>query len=729
MRIYFKNKEFRIFFLCIISIFRIGTSYSQTPWNNIIPNYSFESTDVEAWLTSELGSTEEGLGDMRYSGCADCFEGLNKYEKIVQYWSYCDNWTVPNRRYVTCGAPLNDPICTPDITYQPLTIDDGSNSEFQRFFSGEFCAYTGTGEGEFVIIEPEFTIVKNNFYYIEAFVGTDDSYSGQTGTIDLFTKKPHVCGYNQYITEYGGNGPSQTVLLCEYPFLGEDSLGWTRYRGYFQATEDFEWLSIGSADQFYWDDLKIIEVSSNLCRDQWYFDNTVFNYPVEVFQASDFIIAGTGVDPEAGHQDGPVTVLATSHTVFRAGNEIILEDGFEVDSINGAVFEAIIEPCQDICPPTSIANKRFYCISDSTAIGLEDFDGTFASFTWYPSTHLDNPNVANPTFIPPGSNGTITYTVHYEKDCYVDEYHSAGFFLVTVNYSDGLDTPPTVTYADLTYENDQLSTTILVNSSVDVVDICFTTTALGERCYTYYRGIDFDGLSIDFSINHLEVSCCEDVEFIVSAESYCGGLASTTFNWIKSGDFGIIGTLPNVISPLTLDGMNDFYCFSVNMACTYTFEVFHPWGPTVFYGSGFIPEDGEICPWDGKKTNGHDLIAGNYWVDVRLYNDCGEEEFRHSLCVIAGEGLAPIDSPEFDDANFQNFQESDELQINFINNQLYIFGNDEENKEIIIVDNLGRIVLLDNFVDYFSVNLATGIYYITTISENGLIIKKKIIVL
>lgn len=719
-------KKFGLIFILLFT----ANGYSQMPWNNLVPNYSFESTNVDLWLESGLGSTTDGLGDMRYTGCSDCFDGLNKYEKIVQYWSYSDYWTVPNRRYAWCGIDEGDPICTPDLTYEPLTIDDGSNSEYQRHFSGELCAYTGAGAGEFVIVEPEVTIVKDKFYYIEAFVGVDDDSPGQTGTIDLFTKKPHVCSYNKYITEYGGNGPNQTVLMCQYPFLGEDSLGWTRYRGYFQATENFEWLSIGSANSLYWDDLKIIDVSSDLCRNEWYFDNTVFNYPVEVFQASDFIKAGTGVDPESTHQDGPVTVLSTSHTIFRAENEIFLEDGFEVDSLGGAIFEAIIEPCQDICPPSSISSKYFYCISDSTSIGLEEYDGTFASFTWYPSTYLDDPYSANPTFIPPGTNGTITYTAHYEKDCYVDEYHSSGLFIVVVNYSDGLGIAPTVSYSGLTYNNYILETDILVNDVVDEVEICYTTSAAGERCVSFFRGTDFDDGIIEFEYNHLFASCCEDVTFIVTAKSYCGGAATTSFTWEKEGDFGIIGDLPYIITPLTPDGFTDSYCFEVNKACYYTFEVFHPWGPSLFYTTGFISDDELLCPWDGKKTNGDALPAGNYWVDVRLYNDCEEEEFRHSLCYIAPDGMAPEDVPEFGLKQDQLYT-NDEIDVLVITNenQLFLYDQNEFSKDIVIVDYLGRVVIVDKFTSSYQTMLASGIYYLSIISNNELLMKQKIVVL
>ena len=705
---------------------------SQVPWNNLIPNYSFESVNIDDWLESGLGSTTEGLGDMRYTGCSDCFDGLNNYEKIVQYWSYCDNWTVPERKNFLCGVlGFEDPVGTPDITYEVLTTDDGVNSEYQRHYSGQFCAYTGAGAGEFVVIQPEETLEKDKFYYIEAFVGLDDNTSGQTGSIELFTEKPEVCKYEKYITEYSVNSPFQTVLFCEYPYLGEDSLGWTRYRAYFRATENFEWLSIGSAGTFYWDDLKIIEVSENLCRDNWYFDNTVFNYPKEVFQASDKIVAGYGVDPEPTHQPGPVTVLQSSHTIFRAGNEIILEDGFEVDSINGAVFEAIIEPCTDICPPLGLGYERFYCISDSTNIGLEGYEGTFATLTWSPTTYLDDPTSANPTFIPPGGNGTILYTVHYERECYESGYGANGVFFVQVNYSDGLDTPAEVSYSGLTYDNYLLENTIVVNDVVDEVEICWTTTDGEVHCQTYFRGTDFDDGSIDFAINHLQASCCANTTFTVTARSYCETEATTSFIWEKEGEFGFIGELPNIITPLTPDGDNDEYCFEVNQACSYTFEVIHPWGTTLFSTSGFVTEAGEICPWAGQKDNGDLLPNGNYWVDIRLYNDCGEEEFQHRYVYIPGPGMMQEESGGGEQsASGQGIHRpGSDATVLQEGNQVYVFDPQPMPNDIMIVDNTGRLVHKGQFTNNFSIWLSSGVYYLMLVSENGMKETTKIIVL
>jgi hypothetical protein len=717
--------------ILIIFCLAQGSIYAQGPWNNLVSNYSFEEMDLTSWLESGLGSSVLGLGDMRYTGCGDCFDDLNNYEKIQQYWSYSSHWTVPKRRYATCGFPGEDPVCTPDITYEPLTSDDGVNSEYQRDYSGQFCAYTGAGAGEFVVIEPESTIEKNKFYYIEAFVSGDDKVSPQMGTIDLFTEKPHVCSYNKYITEYGGNGPSQTVLLSLYPNPTADVHGWIRYRGYFQATEDFEWLSIGSAATLYWDDIKIIAVSENLCRDNWYFDNTVFNYPKEVFQASNNIVAGTGVDPEATHQPGPVYVLGNSHTIFRAGNDIILEDGFEIDEAGGAIFETIIEPCQDICPPVSFSYARFDCVSNPTPIGGEEYDATLATFSWFPTTYLDDPNSGNPTFTPPpGENGTIIYTVHYEKDCYIDDFNSAGIFIVVVNYSDGLDTPAEVTHTGLTYDNYSLETTIEVNDVVDEVNICYTNADGVLICFTYYRGIDFDDGEIDFAVNHLATSCCADLAFTVTAESYCGSVATTSFNWMKTGDFGFVGVLPNIFTPLTPDGDNDEYCFEVNKACFYTFEVIHPWGTTLFSTSGSFIDGGYVCPWDGRKDNGVMLPNGNYWVDIRLYNDCGEEEFRHALVHIPSEGMMQEEGSG-EESNSSQYISDLESDIGLLRegNQIYLSDQNTENKTVIITDNLGRVIIKDNFTTDYNVYLANGLYFLSVVSNDLIVYSEKLVIL
>lgn len=545
-----------------------GNCLSQ--WNNLVPNYSFETTDITGWQNS--GLLHIGLPYDQISYCSTCpYADSSNEKQIEHYWSYVENWTVPLKKF-WCVYDPPDPIPTPDLTYAPSWNTGVSDAAFPRDYSGDLWPYTGLGEGEFLIVQLDPAIENGKYYYIEAFVNKYGD-SSPYGTIELFNERPKVCGYNQYITEYNTNSDFQTILAIQYPGFSPDTYGWTRYRGFFQAEEDKNWLSIGSKKGMHWDDIKIYEVSSNLCKDEWYFDNTVFNYPLEIFQAGDFIKAGTGVDPEAGQLDGPVTVLNGSHTVFRAGNYILLEPGFSVEP--NAEFETFIEPCENLLPPVNLPNQVHNCISTSLELGFPGYEGTFIQMQWSPSTYLDDPTSATPTFTPPGSNGSITYTVVYTTGA----FPGVQITQVTVNYSDGSNTPPSISYSNLNFDNYNLSVDLNINDYVDVITMSFS-----GQSYNFYRDVDFNAPVFHLDLNHLQVSCCEDVTISFEAKSYCGGTSSTSFDWVKTGPpfgFGLFNSY--VIYPGSTDPQEPHaLCVETYLACSYDLQVTNRFGNIVY---------------------------------------------------------------------------------------------------------------------------------------------------
>lgn len=148
-------------------------------------------------------------------------------------------------------------------------------------------------------------------YFIEFFKrngGGEKMYfsNGQTQQCSHDIKKP-----------YGSDG----VILNAFTTRDNGPNNWERHRFYYYSPLNLDWMTlgvkgktgggIGGASR---DDLRIYEVQPNKCRENWYFDNTVFNYPMEVFQASKNIYIGNGVDPENGvnHIPGDVTICRHS---------------------------------------------------------------------------------------------------------------------------------------------------------------------------------------------------------------------------------------------------------------------------------------------------------------------------------------------------------------------------------------------------------------------------------
>ncbi len=288
-------------FLLIIWIFS-QSSFSIGQWKNMIPNYSFEKTTSDFPSPSTTGwDTPE---------CGHIGDGISSYDYIAQYWSNVLYWTHPLKRDICFGVFTCPTVPTADLLteYNQPTNGPARSGTNWGYTSGEYLIvptkdYQGGG------------LQKNKTYYLEIFHRGNATKNLQ---VVNYKKQPKVnCGYpNKVLYKLGANKDHDIMLK----FNASNSFGWTRYRTYFSPSSNKNWLSFGNSGE--WDDLRIYEVQPNKCRTNWYFDNTVFNYPMEVFQASDKIYLGNGVDLENGsnHILGNVIQYANSKVVLRDGN-------------------------------------------------------------------------------------------------------------------------------------------------------------------------------------------------------------------------------------------------------------------------------------------------------------------------------------------------------------------------------------------------------------------------
>jgi hypothetical protein len=620
---------------------------------------------------------------------------------------------------------------SPDLIYEPHTVlpYESSSNVYLRYYTGNLAIRTATGRREYVLAEAVSTIEANHTYYVEAFMKSE-SLGSQVdfGTIDLFSQKPHVCSDNSYISEYGGNGNSQKVIDVKLADgYSTDSLGWIRFNAFFIAEHDFNWIAIGGGKAVYWDDIRIVEVGDDLCKDDWYFDNTVFNQPFEIFQAGDSIVAGTGADPEASQLAGPVTVLSTSHTIFRAGNSIDLLPGFSVDSLGGAIFETFIEPCQNLCPPISYPNITEGCISTPTEIGVESYENTFAQMQWYPSTYLDDPSSVNPTFTPPGGNGSITYTVAYGQFCEYANYSAQGIYNVTINYSDGLNTQPTISYSNLTTDNYSLSGEITVNYVVNDIEVTYDLSNGIPLTFILTRGVHFNSNTFTFGEELLLTSCCANTNIQLTALNPCGEDASISILWEKDDTPSFVLPLPNV---LTEHDGNDIYSFDLTGGCRYEIQVFNRWGNVVYQETGNVPPKGTVLTnWNGQHNNGNDLSEGTYFMIITLFNDCGESA-QEPITVQIFNGKQSEDLDDLSTEYFERNLATNSTTFIHTNNhtQLVIESISTKDKEVIVTDNLGKVIYSGTFIGDFNKELPAGIYYVIITENEAILLRERIII-
>ena len=286
--------------LLLLFRFLIGTLIYGQNGGSFVPNYSFEDVDNGYPSPSTTGFIPPNFN----------------YNKIIEYWSHCNVWThtlKPSFCWFTFP-----PVNTPDLLGTQLGLP--ANKYNPR--TGDFWGHTSNE----ILIAPtkyyqEGGLNSQKYYFLEFF------YKGKINDHNKYvvgySKQPKYCGYTKNNKPYHKTNKLKKgaeLIYNGFTDYNPDGNGWIRHRGYFSLFQNKKWISVGEVGEF--DDLRIYEVQPNKCRTNWYFDNTVFNYPMEVFQVSGKVYLRNGVDPENGsnHILGNVIQYANSKVVLRGGN-------------------------------------------------------------------------------------------------------------------------------------------------------------------------------------------------------------------------------------------------------------------------------------------------------------------------------------------------------------------------------------------------------------------------
>lgn len=708
-----------VFFLIHLFPVFIISQIQDPNWKNLIPNYSFEVVSPNYPMNPGGGVGPTGLPDYY------CYDD-GGYEWIQLYWEEVYEWTHPLRRNVFCGIG-QVPVGTANVL---------------RDFNGSTNARSGLNEGdgtssEFLVVPLWYGGIKQGkTYFVEVF---RKSSAVSPSHLYLSQGQPRQCGYNDLKSPSNG-------LMLKILDIESSASGWHRTKGYFTLPFDLDWATFGHEDiGGRWDDLRIYEVQENGCRDNWYFDNTVFNYPFEFFQASDKIYVGNGVDPENGvnHIPGDVIVHSGTEVVLQAGNQVIIESMIMEPGSSRLVIEN--KPCNDnLCPEELTFEDEILCDIPSLQIGTSPNPwGT--SVTWSPSTHLDNPNVANPTFTSPGGTGTVQYNVQVTYTC------DAGFeftssYPVTVQYTDNDDPDATISVINTDWDVYNYSADFSLGDGV--TELTITLYFAPGYQETFYVGTDFTGNTFNWELpDAWRWSSCHDDIIFVTARNGCSELEeSITLNWLKTQiPFQAPPQLPNVITP-DGDGVNDELWITVPSADNYSLLVQNRWGNQII--ETFIDIDEEVkdeklvifSPSQYQYSDGvyfykidyTDLCGNSYEGDMffHLFNSLnamvqddnisGESQIDEFMTNIDNksidEGLHTLESNSPKNSSILIYPNPTERLIN-------ITSQDSKISNVSIYDFKGNLVYFinsnDNNVSVEVSNLAAGIYWVEVHSEHG----------
>lgn len=724
--------------------------------NNLVPNYSFED------VTSNYPQSADG-------GYYCSQNGSTPYDTyIVPYWAEVIEWTHPLKSSVCIGFTPPFVGTANVLTYDPNSTNP--NSPSNPLPGSTFHARTGVrhgfgDNGEILVVplEQQLQISKN--YYFEAYCKPNNNCE-----VNISDKQPRQCNpFNLF--------PGTSVLLDVVGYVNgsnPDNLEdheFRRCRFYFSPNISGDWLSFGKNGDpgsgspedgtgLSIDDVRIIQVEDNSCAsDTWYFDNMDFNYPHEMFQASNEIILGNGVDPEASHIPGDVTVLSNSETILRAGNRVVMEPGFSTQL--GCYFETIIEPCQpNLCPdPPELEDEYISCLGESIELTPTSGDTWGGNFSWTPTTYLSNTDQINPTFTPPSGSGSIEYTLQYSVACNSGEVNF-DTQTIEVFYTDHLD-PPSIDGVVLEEKDLEIDFELTVNSAtqhvdVEVIDLSSNSTVLE---HTMERGQEFNSNVFPYHLSGL-FSLCKDYKFVFTVENKCINFTeSYEYIWDKDQsptpnvvDHTPIAVPPEyiVISPGNNGNPNYYpgaFCIETEGANRLDYKIkSHHNGAVVKSDDNIVLNSNSYCIWDGYYNNGQVAGAGSYYnIRVTLYNDCNEQVFEKLYIIrvdyeVNGMMISPDPGNE---ANQQQSKESDKIidsspasstiaETGLRSGEIKVYPNPSKGtftiKGIAFVDHYtvtdvsGKIVLRSTHTNQPVIHLesyASGIYFLQYHLKNG----------
>lgn len=605
-------KQFIIVVILMISL-PVYSQIQDPTWKNLVPNYSFEVVETD------------------FPTCQSAnYYSKQPYSCLQEYWAGVYEWTHPIRSNALCNLWHSIPIGSANVLRN--TEDVWSTYARSGIFRGN-----GTN-GEFLVVPLWYGgFQAGKTYFVEIF-----RRGGGTSNVYFSDGQTRQCGKSDL------KSPSGTGSMLVRAMEANSGDGWTRTKTYFSSLFNLDWMTLGvngdpgdGTGGGDWDDIRIYEVQPNGCRDNWYFDNTVFNYPTEFFQAGNNIYVGKGMDPEDGinHIAGEVRILNGSHAILQAGNQVILGDGFIMEP-GGSRLLVENQPCSDgLCPNTISFTDQLICDQPGKLIGDSNVDYWGTSVSWSPADHLDDPTSANPYFTTPAGAGVVDYTVTVNYTCDTGfEYTQS--FPVTVQYSNSSDLTASISVTNTDEGTEHFTADFSISEGVTEI----TINQLGMPFYseTFYRGVDFSGTTFHWEMpDGWLTGSCQDSYFSVEAVNGCSDASQTIqLPWEKDYQ-GIIEFEhqwdPEYAPNCCIINIHDGFCFYTEFADSYELAVFGPSGSTspIHTSSGAITSN-TMCIWNGEGLDPYyyDNFAYPQSYHLTLYNVCGQELYKHGYVVV-----------------------------------------------------------------------------------------------
>jgi gliding motility-associated-like protein len=243
------------------------------------------------------------------------------------------------------------------------------------------------------------------------------------------------------------------------------------------------------------------------------------------------------------------------------------------DSIIVNVFRITVSPDTAIC--------------EGDSVQLFAFGPNALSYTWAPSTGLNNPSVQNPWISP---SSTTTYTVSATD---INLCSDIGNVTVTVNAK------PTALFS------------VVYSPSCSGILADFTNESINADSYLW--NFHDGNTSTLFNVSHIFPYNASFIATLIAINNgNCSDTMSIQNNINSFQDYFSI-SVPNVITPND-DGINDYLeiKLSGDVSDCFSFTIFDRWGLKMFSSNR------AKLQWDGRTTSGLKVVAGTYFYVLTI---------------------------------------------------------------------------------------------------------------
>lgn len=531
-------------FICLICVLLVSHVFGQTsfPVINLISDSGFELGNPPRcdFYSNECGGT---------SGCCLWGNGPNGFDEDLFFWDI---------------AKINSHCKGSPDYYQPGICGDYSNN----------INSINPNQSKFVSLVSNFEairtgITKNNMAYNliggRKYVLRFDILGGGEGMLNVWFSKFGEHWYKSPSSSQNEkwNAINSNVDLSEYPINQWVTIERTFIAPFGENFDELNNLIFISADEnnefrVCLDNVYLFE--ENECTPTRLLENINHWSENKIYQANNILMAGNSVNPLT--QDGPVIVSYNSNIIYRAGQQIILEPGFETHY--GCYFEAVIGPCEENPCPSAPDMQQNYklCNTTSAVLGPSTTPDVGLIYSWSPVTYLDNPASPNPVFTAPPGEGVINYTLTVTSACgyfYTPPFtvNQEVVFPISIYYNDNPDPNPSVALNNL--QQSHLNFSVDLNVGVNTEKICISLTdistsqTIATECFyaeSDFQCCNFSFTRFDFSYDtQLLLDPCKDYLVSFDVNNKCDeNIATESFIWNNSETFQLV-TLPNVITP------------------------------------------------------------------------------------------------------------------------------------------------------------------------------------